>query len=150
MSTRLSQFQPPRWAAQPHSQCHGRATWECQPGLVSQTPPPIKETGSEWLPGRVAPVHLEGYVLKVKSSWLFFLLFCFCVPKLYRAVRSMKEICLLAVMSKVTWFISTSITSGKFMKTLKKKRKGSMKLLFGQHCQESLVEELHMVVKPRC
>lgn len=52
------------------------AIWECQPGLVSQTPPPIKGTGSEWLPWRGAPVHLEGYVLNIKPSWLFFLLFC--------------------------------------------------------------------------
>lgn len=49
-----------------------------------------------------------------------FLALCFCVPELCRDVRSVKEIYLLAVLSKITWFLSTSITSGKFMKTSKK------------------------------
>lgn len=53
-STRLLQTQPPKWSTEPHSQCHGSAIWECQPESVSQSPPLIKETGSEWLPWRVA------------------------------------------------------------------------------------------------
>lgn len=34
----------------------------------------------------------------------------------------MKEIYLLVVLSKIMWFLSTSIIAGKFMETLKKKK----------------------------